>query len=65
MAEDLPDDGKQWINSLYYFVCAAFAFPNKLCSSQPTHFLTFTLPILSSIPPGESEQAAKWGLAAG
>ena len=31
--------------------CMAFVLPTKLSLSPPTTFLTFTLPILSSIPP--------------
>jgi len=34
---------------------AAFALPIKLSLLRPTSFLTFTLLILSPIPPGESE----------
>jgi len=36
--------------------------PIKLPSSQPTSFLTFTVPILSSIAPVGCERAAVWGL---
>lgn len=39
-----------------------FASPIKWSSSQPTSFLTYTLPILSSIPPEGIEQEAVWGL---
>ena len=46
--------------------CAAFAFPIKLSLSQPTSFLTLTLPILSPIPwRGASERLGGAELAAG
>ena len=54
--------------SIPYFAlltCAAFALLIKLSLSQPTSFFTFTLLILSPIPPGGSEQAAVWGLVSG
>jgi len=41
--------------------CAAFALRIKLSLSQYTSFLTFTLPILSSIPLLGSEQEAVCG----
>jgi len=37
--------------------CMAFALPVKLSLSQPMSFLTFTLPVLSLIPP-RAEQAS-------
>ena len=40
-------------------VCTAFALPIKLSLSQLTSFLTFTLPILSSIPPG-GQPVSSW-----
>jgi len=55
MAEHLPADGKQGMNSLICFALltlAAFALPIQLTSTQPSSFLTFTLPVLSPIPPG-------------
>ena len=66
MAEHLPANGKYWINSLFYFACTriAVALLIKLSLSQATSFLTFTLLILSPIPPGGSEQVAVWGLVA-
>ena len=54
VAEHLPANGKRRMNSLFCFallVRVAFALPIKLSLSQPTSFLTFTLPILSPIPP--------------
>lgn len=52
MAEHLPWELGE---SLVLLACAAFAFPIRLSLSQPTSSLTFTLPILSPIPPGGSQ----------
>jgi len=50
MAEHLPASVKREKNSLFCFACVAFALPIKLSLSQPTSFLTFSLPTLSAIP---------------
>lgn len=38
----------------------ALALASKRTLSQPSSSHTFTLPVLSHVPPGESEQAAGW-----
>ena len=65
MAEHLPANGSsEWIPCFVLLACTAFALPIKLSLTQPTCFLTFTLPILSLIPPGAGERAAGWCWAA-
>ena len=61
----LPMGSGEWIPCFALLACAAFALPIKLSLSQPTSFLTCTLPILSPIPLRGSERAAAWCLAAG
>lgn len=57
MAEHLPSKGKQWIHSLFCFVCvnSFYFFPIKLMYvSQPMTSVVFaflTLLVLSPIPP--------------
>ena len=60
MAEHLPTNGKQRINSLFCFDHThSFALLIKSSSFQPTLFHTFTLPILSPIPT-QGEWASGW-----
>ena len=47
----LPMGSSEWIPYFALLACTAFALPIKLFLSQPTSFLTFTLLILSPIPP--------------
>lgn len=49
VAEHLPTNGKQQINSLFFFLHSAFALPTELLLSQPTS--SHTLPFQSSLPP--------------
>lgn len=47
------------MDSLFCFaVCMALPLHVKLSLSQPTGFITFALPILSLIPPGQGGQEA-------
>ncbi|KAK4817083.1 LOW QUALITY PROTEIN: hypothetical protein QYF61_027914 [Mycteria americana] len=46
----LPTGSSEGIPCFALLACAAFAFPIKLSSSQPSSFLTFALLILSPIP---------------
>ena len=58
-AEHLPADGRWWMNSSLCSACTcSFALPIKLSLSQPRSFLTFTLPVLSPIPPRGREQGS-------
>ena len=62
----LPMGSGERIPYFALLACVAFALLIKLSLSQPTNFLTFTLSILSPIPPGVgSERAAVWCLVAG
>ena len=54
----LPMGNSGWIPCFVLIVYVAFALPIKLPLSEPMSFLTFTLLILSLIPPGGSEWAA-------
>lgn len=54
--EHLPDDGKQWMNSLFCFSCVHSFCTGKLF--QPMSSCMFTFLILSANPPGEGEWAA-------
>lgn len=57
MAEHLPAHGEKWINS-YFPLLALGVFALLILSlPQPLGLLTFALPILSPIPPGE---VSKW-----
>jgi len=60
----LPIGSTEWIPNLSLLACTAFALPVKLSLSQSTNFLTFTLLLLSPLPPGGSEQATAWYLVA-
>ena len=48
----LPMGSRERMPDLALHACAAFALPIKLCVSQPSTVLTFTLPILFPIPLG-------------
>ena len=51
----LPLARAEWIPWVALPACTALALPIKLSLSQPTSFLTFTLPISSPVPPVGSE----------
>lgn len=56
VAEHLPADRKQQMDSLVCFACTCgFALPGELSLAQPMSSHTFTFPVLSRTPPGESE----------
>lgn len=58
----LPMGSTEWIPCFAWFACSPFALTIKQALPQPTGFLTFSLPNLSPVPPGEFEWAAVWVL---
>ena len=64
MAKHLPTNRNEGIPYFALLVHRAFVSPIKLSLSQPTNFLTLTLPMLSPTPPAGSERVAVWCLAA-